>query len=131
MIALNLKALDLQDLDVISTFLQDALIPGQALLYDPEKKTLVLLANRFRWENDHKHERVHTGVVFSEVTDVQHINFDPKQVMNLLAIRFESPYIRLIFSGSTEVRLKTDKIHVLMRDISEPWPAVGKPSHTV
>ena len=48
--ALELRAEDAEDLAVISACLQDALVAVRDLAYDPEDRSFLLVANRFRWE---------------------------------------------------------------------------------
>ena len=47
---LKLRAEDEEDLAVVSTILQDALVPVAEMAYLPEEKRFVLVANRFKWE---------------------------------------------------------------------------------
>ncbi len=47
---LKLRASDEQDITVLSTVLQDALVPREEITYLASERRFVLLANRFRWE---------------------------------------------------------------------------------
>ncbi len=47
---LKLRAKDEQDVVVLSTLLQDALVPRQEIKYLSSERRFIFLANRFRWE---------------------------------------------------------------------------------
>ncbi len=69
---LKLRAEDEEDLAVVSTILQDALVPVGEMAYLPEEKRFVLVANRFKWEapplsGGRLYERAHVGIAFDEV----------------------------------------------------------------
>jgi hypothetical protein len=48
---LKLRAVDDEDLQVLSAVLQDALIPVGEMAYLPTEQRFVMVANRFKWEN--------------------------------------------------------------------------------
>ncbi|MFM8991549.1 MAG: DUF2948 family protein, partial [Alphaproteobacteria bacterium] len=48
---LKLRALDDEDLGVVSAFLQDAIVPLAEVEFVPGEKRFALVASRFRWEN--------------------------------------------------------------------------------
>ncbi len=48
---LKLRARDVEDMQVIAAFLQDALVPLKDVAYQKREKRFVMVANRFRWEN--------------------------------------------------------------------------------
>jgi hypothetical protein len=135
---LKIFADDQESLTIVSTFLQDALLPLTGIHYEEKDKRISLLFNRFRWENTtsattaETHERIHTGVAFSNVDKVEYIGLEPhhkSSALNLLAIRHEKNYVNLIFSGKAEIRLNTKKLSVHVKDMSEAWPVSKKPSH--
>ena len=47
---LKLRAKDEEDVSVLSTLLQDALVPREEIAYLANERRFILLANRFRWE---------------------------------------------------------------------------------
>ncbi len=47
---LKLRAKDEQDVTVLSSLLQDALVPRKEIAYLQHERRFILLANRFRWE---------------------------------------------------------------------------------
>ena len=48
---LKLRAVDSEDMSIISACLQDALIAGNDLSFLPGEHRFVLVAQRFKWEN--------------------------------------------------------------------------------
>ena len=138
---LKLKAVDGDDLAVISGALQDAIIP---ISYEPVTRQFVFAANRFRWESgtgDHGRmpaERVHAGVTFSNVTAVRRrgIDFrDRSAFLNLLSVACvadadqDGPVVELTFSGDTAIRLETTGLLCHLEDFGEPWPTQWRPQH--
>ena len=137
---LKLIAKDLEDLQILASHLQDALIPFMSMEYNPETKTFRALANRFCWEHgaqDHEGEplyhRVHSGLEIHNVDKVLHKGFDPAnphEDHNLLTIHGENEgAIHLVFSGGPGVRLETTDVHFHLGDVSHPWPTRKKPKH--
>ena len=127
---LKLRARDAEDMAVISTCLQDALVPLCDVAYLKAKKRFVMVANRFKWEtaktaaelsppgvaapgSDARFEddsgkpafeRVHCGVRFDRVRAVQVRGLDLRSrdhILNLLAIEAAPRRITLVFSGSS------------------------------
>lgn len=136
---LSLVAKDGEDLTVLSTFLQDAIIPIAGMHYLRKENRFVMFCNRFRWElTPHEefkdvHERVHAGICFSHVKSIAHAGFHHLQHKHhglcLLAIQYQEPEIYMIFSGGPEVRLTVEKVDAHLRDMSEPWIAIARPRH--
>ena len=48
---LRLKALDIEDLTVLSSLAQDAVFPASEMRWDRKARRFALLINRFRWED--------------------------------------------------------------------------------
>lgn len=136
---LSLVAKDAEDLTVLSTFLQDAIIPIAGMHYLRKDKRFVMFCNRFRWElTPHEefkdvHERVHSGICFSHVTAIKHAGFHHRQHRDhglcLLTMSYKEDEIHMIFSGGAEIRLKAKSLHAHLKDMSEPWIAVARPRH--
>jgi Protein of unknown function (DUF2948) len=136
---LRLRAVDGDDIAVISTILQDALVPVAEMAYLPDERRFVLVLNRFRWEPEEgppreKHERTLTGLCIDGVTRVQRRGFSPadgERILVLLAIRAEGPTIFLDFSGDSSIRLDTDGFDCRLDDMGEPWPTKWRPRHDI
>jgi len=136
---LKLRAEDTEDLEVISTCLQDALVPVRDFAYVPEDRAFLFVANRFRWENGLRpapgeagFERTLCGITFSEVRAVSYSGFrrsEAGRILSLLAIRAEDSAINLEFSGGAAIRLEVARILCHAKDVGEPWPTSWQPRH--
>src|ERR1700722_3254679 len=136
---LRLKAEDGEDLAVISAILQDALVAVADMVYQPEEKRFVLVANRFRHEASaaaprQGRERVMTGLRIDGVTTVRRRGFHPgetERLLVLLAISAGAGAIFLDFAGGGSIRLESGRILCHLDDFGEPWPTRFRPSHPV
>ena len=144
---LRLSAEDAADLEVISAFLQDAVMRVGDLAYLPNARRFAMVLNRFRWEGEtatgkrasarHTHERVRSGLHFDNVLKAQAkgIRRDrPDGVLNLLAIRFEeknapSGIVVLTFSGGGELRLEVEALDAHLSDLGLVWETQNLPKH--
>lgn len=138
---LKLHAADAEDLQIISSMLQDSLIIPQDITYFATEKRFAILLNRFCWEkspatgNEEKRGyRIHTGCIFNNINQVQQKGLDDtrsQQILNLLAIEWHATeqVIILSFSGNISVRLITDKINCYVKDFGDPWPTCWQPQH--
>ena len=139
---LKLRAEDTEDLEVVSAVLQDALLPIGEMIFLPEERRFVLVANRFCWECAARGEtpggseggfaRILTGVTFDAVSGVKVRGFSPNdrdRILEVLAIVPEPGAILIDFSGDESVRLEVDRILCHLEDIGEPWPTPWRPNH--
>jgi hypothetical protein len=138
---LKLRAADEDDLKIISTFLQDAVIAVNEMTFIKGESRFAFVANRFRWEDADRerpvegeaiYERVHCGICFDSVFAVRQNGLDQRrkaQVVSLLSISAEDKAIDLSFSAGITVRLEVEKIRCHLRDLNEPWPTQWRPSH--
>jgi hypothetical protein len=95
---LRLVAQDADDLKVISTLVQDAVLPATELAFDARRRRFALLLNRFRWEDraeaervGRAYERVRSLLVVEDVRKVQTLGFDRADkdlVLSLLSMDF-------------------------------------------
>ncbi len=141
---LKLRALDGDDLAVVSACLQDAVVPLSEITYLPSERRFALVASRFRWENDGAvggadsgteaavAERINCGVVFDRVTRARTRDVDLSdrgQTFDLLAVEIRGGDIILVLGGGGEVRLEVERIVCHLQDIGEPWPTQWRPGH--
>jgi hypothetical protein len=141
MSGLKLRALDEEDLAVISAILQDALVTVGELVYLPEERRFVLVANRFRWEpqpGEARQERTLSGLCIDEVVAVRRRGFRPRdqeRILSLLAITAEPrdrhTALLLEFAGGSSIRLEVGRILCHLDDLGEPWPTRWRPQHPV
>lgn len=149
---LKLQAHDAADLQVMAALLQDAIVPVSEMLFLPNAKRFILVANRFRWaesaaaeppaEGDASfadeprphHERIHCGLRFDGVRKVRHRGFDRRargEMLNLLTILAGEGGIDLVFAGGADLHLDCAAIDVRLEDIGEAWPTRWRPRHAV
>ena len=142
---LNLGALDVDDLKVLSAIVQDAVFPITEMQWRPKDRRFALLVNRFRWEDAggitgrHKPERVQSLL---SIENVQHVasqgvdRADKDTILSLLSITFEptedgAGHLVLTLAGDGAIRLTVEAIELLLKDVTRPYQAVaGKvPGH--
>ena len=136
---LKLRAVDEEDLEIISACLQDAVIAVGDMRHSPEKKRFHLAGSRFRWENCEEskadcdcYERVSCGVTFEKVRAVKTRGLDlgdRERMLDLLAIQVDDGAVDLLFAGGPVVRLEVERLLCHMRDMGEPWPTQWRPHH--
>lgn len=142
---LGLRAEDEADLRIISALIQDAVLPGSDLSYDPRARQMALLLNRFRWEDadaadraDRPFERVRALFVVRDVLRVQTdgVSRDESTVLELLAIGWEpgtdgAGRMTLQFAGDGTLALDVECINCDLRDVTRPYGANSgkRPGH--
>ncbi|MTI42115.1 Protein of unknown function (DUF2948) [Roseibium hamelinense] len=139
---LKLAALDAEDLQVLSAYLQDAVMMVGDIRYLPAENKAVFIMNRFVWERPEDkrtktHERRRTALAFTQVNAMKaaQIRQDAKDgVLELLAIRYEavdepSGHIQLDFAGGGSVRLDVECIEAQLADLGAAWSTPNKPAH--
>ena len=138
---LKLRAIDEEDFDVVSSFLQDAVISVKEMAFLQKEDCFVFVANRFCWENltntqkvkegDH-FGRVHCGVCFENVTKIMQkgLNLRKKtQILSLLSINVQENLIELLFSAGVVIRIEVKRLLCHLQDLDEPWPTLWRPKH--
>lgn len=141
---LNLGALDVDDLSVISSLVQDAVFPASEMKWDRKNKRFALLVNRVRWEDEgktrHAPERVQSLLAFSNVQGVASQGVpkgDADTILSVLTMAFEetaapSGHLTLTLAGDGALRLSVEALEVSLKDVTRPYKAPsGKlPHHT-
>jgi len=145
---LRLKALDAEDIPVLSALLQDAVLPSSEMSWMPGKRRLIALVNRFRWEDRSRaeaegraFERVQSLLQIDGVLRVRSNGIDPTDrdlVFVILNIEFEAGAdgtgtLRLTFSGDGTVAAEVECLDLTLRDVSRPYtaPSGKAPDHEV
>jgi hypothetical protein len=135
---LRLVAQDAEDLKVISTLIQDAVLPVTELKFDPRRRRFALLLNRFRWEDRSEaeavgraYERVRSVLVVEDVLKVQSLGFDRADtdlVLSLLALDFTpaadgAGRLILTLAGDGAIALDVEALEVRLGDVTRPYRA--------
>ncbi|MBI1415669.1 MAG: DUF2948 family protein [Limimaricola sp.] len=143
---LRLLALDAEDLSVISTLAQDAVLPASELRWDRKTRRFALLLNRFRWEDAENaaarrrgFERVQSVLVIEDVLKVQSqgvMTHDKDMVLSLLSISWEpgeapGGRIMLTLAGDGAIAVTVEALEVVLRDVTRPYlaPSGKAPDH--
>lgn len=142
MTELKLLALDEEDLAVLSSHLQDAVVRVGDMAYLPGQKRFAAVLNRFDWEKASGQEadgyrRRRTAVRFDRVLGAKHKDLKPEKpdrILSLLAIQFEpkdapAGSITLVFSGDVTIQLQVECVEAELRDLGPAWRTRRKPEH--
>ena len=138
---LKLIALDREDIAVISTHLQDAVVKIGDIVWRSSERRLVIGLNRFDWEaaidSAPTYRRRRTALRFDRVLAVKCRNIsreDPEAVLNLLAVEFveadpPSGFVTLVFSGDAALRLHVECLEAELADLGPVWTTAACPNH--
>ncbi|MEE9427871.1 MAG: DUF2948 family protein [Paracoccaceae bacterium] len=143
---LHLAARDVDDLQVISTLVQDAVFPVTEMNWDQRGRRFALLLNRFRWEDvgadqnrKRDYERVQAVLVVNDVLTVSSQGVDrkdPDMIMSLLSLSFEPGTegmgrLELTLAGDGAIALDVEVLDITLNDVTRPYiaPSRHKPSH--
>jgi Protein of unknown function (DUF2948) len=137
---LKLIALDRDDLEIVSTHLQDAVMNVGDVLWRPREKRLVIALNRFDWEAQNggeQFQRRRTALRFERVTccKCRNVSCSNKDlVLNLLAVEFselDAPagVVTLTFSGGAALRLEVECLECELADLGPTWTTTLCPQH--
>ena len=143
---LNLGAQDTEDLQVISSLTQDAVLTVDDLKWNRTERQVVTLLKRFRWEDvelakqqGRDPERVQSLLVIQNATGLASQGIDRKQldiVLSLMSLEFSGAEdgvgdLILTFSGDGALKVQIDGLDVALRDVTRPYVAPSKqvPNH--
>lgn len=143
---LYLGAEDSEDLQVISTLVQDAVFPVTEMRWLPRENRFALLLNRFRWEDADTAqkrgrgvERVQSVLAVETVLNVASQGVDRSDrdiILSVLSINFEpgedgAGFVILTLAGDGAIRLSVEALDVSLRDVTRPYiaPSGKKPAH--
>ena len=132
---LNLGAVDADDLQVVSSLLQDAVFPVTEMSWRAGQRRFALLVNRFRWEDEgrerHGPERVQSLLVIDNVLKVASQGIDRRErdmVLSLMSLSFEpgedgAGHALLTLAGDGAIRLSVEALDVTLKDVTRPYRA--------
>ncbi len=139
---LRLRALDADDLTVLSAAVQDAVFPITEMRLEKRKRRFALLLNRFRWEHrlqGQPPERVQSILAIEDVTRVATQGIDREEtdtVLSLLSLTWEpgedgTGRLILTLAGDGAVALDVEALEVTLTDVTRPYRAVSgrSPDH--
>ena len=142
---LKFAVLDEEDLEVVSTHLQDAVLKVADVLWRPAEKRVVVALNRFDWEGAQntsiadrpEYRRRRSALRFERVLSCKCRSLDPAGkdvILNLLTVEFAetdtpSGVVSLIFSGGGELRLEVECLEAELVDLGPVWTSGKCPVH--
>jgi hypothetical protein len=139
---LKFIALDGEDLEVVSTHLQDAVVRSSEVLWRPEEHRLVVALNRFDWEaatnRSPEYRRRRAALRFERVQSCKCKGLKPPAgedaVLNLLSVEFtqtDDPagIVTLHFSGGGALRLEVECLEAELADLGPTWTTAACPAH--
>ncbi len=137
-LALDLTALDTEDLAVISALVQDAVLPATEMVWHRKRRRLALLVNRFRWEDrtaadreGRGYERVRSVLTIADVEKVTSQGIDRADrdlILSVLSIGFEpghdgSGRVVLTLAGDGAIAASVECLGVSLKDVTRPYAA--------
>ena len=145
---LRFLAQDEDDLKIISTLVQDAVLPLKETSWQPEVNRFGLLLNRFRWQDKTRaergnrvYERVQAIMVVNNVQKVSSMGIDKsdrEQIISILSVDYkESKHgggqLAFTLAGDGALALDVECLDVTLKDVTKPYKAVSMPApaHTV
>ena len=138
---LKFVALDEEDLEIVSTHLQDAVVKVSDVLWRPAEKRVVVALNRFDWEGaqsgNPEYRRRRAALRFERVLSCKCRSLNPAgkdDVLSLLAVEYSetqapSGVVTLIFSGGGALRLEVECLEAELADLGPTWTAAACPTH--
>lgn len=143
---LALRALDADDLAVLSAMAQDAVFPASEMRWDRRRRRFAALVNRFRWEDrdgaarqGRPPERVRAILAIEDVRAVRSQGIDPRDgdlILSLLSVTFAAGEdgtgtVTLTLAGDGAVAVEVEALEVVLRDVTRPYAAPSRkvPAH--
>ena len=143
--ALYLGAVTPEDLEVISSILQDGIFFVKDFAWLKKKRQVAVLINRFRWENKSAYtmkktipERVRSLLIVDNVSNVSFKGIDRSDrnaPLNLLKLDLNqsknSIFLTLLLSDFGAIRCEVEALELSIKDVTRPHKAKsGKiPNH--
>ena len=139
---LKLIARTVEDLRVVSAYLQDAIVNLNEIANLKKNKILLLQLNRFMWEDVEKgvfrkNKRIRTILKFENVIKVKSKNIvlaGKDKFLDFLTIEtnqtIDNNYeMKILFAGDSIVKVTAEVIEVTLDDQGEAWDTKNKPKH--
>jgi len=143
---LRVKALDAEDLSVLSALAQDAVFPASEMRFTRSDRRFAILLNRFRWEDKttaaarkRDFERVQAVMVIEDVMAVRSQGVpqgDADTILSLLSIEFEAKEdgmgtVVLTLAGDGVIACDVEALEVVLKDVTRPYiaPSRKAPDH--
>ena len=150
MTQLKLIAFDVEDLNVVSAHLQDAIVRVGDMAFMPRDRRFAAVLSRFDWtrvmamdkvpaEADRELARMRTALRFERVLAARTTGIDlnrPDEALVLLAVSFSghgpddpSGTLTLTFAGKAAVQLDVECSEAELKDLGPGWATLSRPIH--
>jgi hypothetical protein len=143
---LHLKAMDTEDLAILSALVQDAVFPVTEMTWDKKSRRFALLINRFRWEDANaavnrrrNFERVQSVLAIEDVQKVVTQGFDRAEkdmILSLMSVSFQpggdgTGRLELTLAGDGAIAIDVEALEITLKDVTRPYiaPSRTKPEH--
>lgn len=143
---LRLMALDAEDLQIVSSLVQDAVFPASEMQWLPSKRQFAVLLNRFRWEDvpyaqrrGRDFERVQAILLVEDVEKVQSQGVkkgDADTILSILSLSFVASEdgmgrLEMTLAGDGAIAMEVESLNVMLQDVTRPYAAPSKkaPDH--
>ena len=139
---LKLTGKSIEDLKIISAYLQDSIVLSRDIAHLKKNKIFLMQLNRFMWEDVEKgvfrrNKRIRTILKIDNVISVSSKNINQKikdLFFDFLTIETkkmaDKTYeMKLIFAGNSVIKIHTEVVEVSLDDQGLPWDTKNKPKH--
>lgn len=140
---LALRALDADDLAILSAMVQDAVLPATEMHWDRKRRRFAMLVNRVRREGipvgARTPERVRSVIAVEDVLAVRSSGLDRRDgdlVLSVLAVAFTpgtdgGGEVEIVLAGDGAVSIAVECLEVTLRDVTRPYlaPSRRMPEH--
>jgi len=143
---LNIGAFDTEDLQILSSLVQDAVFPITEIKWLAGERRFALLLNRFRWEDapgaqmrKRPVERVQSLLVINDAMRVASQGIDRSDadtILSVLSLTFEPGEdgmgtVMITLAGDGAIRVEVETLDVNLRDVTRPYaaPSGATPHH--
>ena len=141
---LKLIGKNIEDLKTISAYCQDSIVKIKDVVYLKRNKIFIIMLSRFMWEDIEKgvfrnYKRIKSVLRFNYIERVLAKNINQQQKnRNLELLAIKGSYnqnnlhdINLIFSGNSNILLKSEEIDIMLEDQDRFWEVKHFPKHKI
>lgn len=143
---LRLIAAGAEDVQVLSSLVQDAVFQAAEMRFDRKARRFAILLNRFRWEDQEAarkagrpFERVRSLLVAEDVQSARTQGLDPRDkdtILSLLSVSFVpgadgTGRLTFVLAGDGAIALEVEALELRLDDVTKPYlaPSRKAPDH--
>ncbi len=137
-----LRALEADDVPVLSALVQDAVFPITEMRWDRTRRRFALLLNRFRWEDRGSKDgpqRVQSVLAIEDALKVASQGIDRSDadtILSLLSLEWEAGEdgtgrLTLTLAGDGAIAIDVEALELTLKDVTRPYhaPSGKTPDH--